>query len=324
MNFVRPGIILACALLWMAALARAQEPAFPQRTVTIIVPTSPGTGHDILARTMGRRLAERWGVGVVVDNKTGASGAIGAELATRAAPDGHTLLMAGTTFAVYVALNKNARYDPIRGFAPVTLAATNALVFAVSGAMPTKTLREFTVLAKSRPAEIHYASPGNGTPQHLSMELFKLNAGVNVTHVPYKNNAAAMQELAGGHVSAMILPVHTVSPLAAAGKVRVLAVLGNSRSRLFPDTPTLAEAGVRGVNAQVWFGLLSPAATPREIVRKLNDDANAVLKLPDVIDTLSKQGLSIVGGEPQIFGELIKAEIEGWTRVIKEAKIQPD
>jgi tripartite-type tricarboxylate transporter receptor subunit TctC len=313
----------ACCALYVASV-QAQETAFPQRAVTIIVPFSPGTGQDILARTLGRKLADRWGTGVVVDNKSGASGSIGAELTARAAPDGHTVMMTGTTFAVHAALNKNARYDAINGFAPVCLVATNALVFAVASGMPTKTLREFTTLAKSRPGAIHYASPGNGTPQHLAMELFKLNAKVNVAHVPYKNTSAATQDIAGGHVGAMILPAHTAAPLVAAGKLRILGTLGNARSRVFPDAPTLTEAGVPNVDAQVWFGLMAPVATPRDTVRRLNDETNWALRLPDVVELLGKQGLAIVGGEPEKFGALIKSEVERWTRVIREAKIQAD
>lgn len=319
---VTGALAALCALF--TASAQAQEPAFPQRAVTIIVPFSPGTGQDILARTLGRKLSDRWGTGVVVDNKSGASGSIGAELTARAAPDGHTVMMTGTTFAVHAALNKNARYDAINGFEPVCLVATNALVFAVASGMPTKTLREFTALAKSRPGAIHYASPGNGTPQHLAMELFKLNAKVNVAHVPYKNTSAATQDLAGGHVSAMILPAHTAAPLAAANKVRILGTLGDARSRVFPDAPTLAEAGVPNVDAQVWFGMMAPPATPRDIVRRLNEETNWALKQPDVVELLGKQGLAIIGGEPGKMGALVKSEVERWTRVIRDAKIKAD
>jgi tripartite-type tricarboxylate transporter receptor subunit TctC len=323
-SHTRAAITLATAALLTAGVLPAADVTYPQRAVTIIVPSSPGTGHDILARTLGRKLSDRWGTGVVIDNKSGASGAIGAELTARAAPDGHTVMMVGATFAMYAALNKNARYDPVRGFQAVNLAATTPLVFAVSGAMPTKTLRSFTALAKAQPGGIHYASPGNGTPQHLAMELFKLNAGVNLLHVPYKSTAAATQELAGGHISAMILPAHTAAPLASAGKLRVLATLGDARSRVFTDAPTLGEAGVPNVDTYVWYGLMAPAATPRDIVRKLNDEINTMLKLPEVADALSKQGLTVVGGEPEKMADLVKSEMERWTRVIIAAKIKAD
>lgn len=316
---------MALAAAWLSTGGPAAwAQTYPQRTVTIIVPFSPGTGQDILARALGRKLADRWSTGVVVDNKSGASGSIGAELTARAAPDGHTVMMTGTTFAVHAALSKNSRYDPVNGFAPVCLVATNALVFAISSAMPTKTLREFNALAKAQPGAIHYASPGNGTPQHLAMELFKLNAKVNLSHVPYKNTSAATQDLAGGHVSAMMLPAHTAAPLAAAGKLRILATLGEARSRVFPDVPTLTETGVPNVDAQVWFGMMAPPATPRDIVRKLNDETNWALKQPDVADLLGKQGLAIVGGEPEKFAALIKSEVDRWTRVIRDAKIKAD
>jgi tripartite-type tricarboxylate transporter receptor subunit TctC len=321
MNGLRATIAVLAALA--ASHSLAQQP-YPSRTITIIAPFSPGTGIDILARTFGQKLSERYGVPVVVENKPGASGNIGTELAARAAPDGYTLMMTATTFALNPALSKKARYDPLKSFAPVSLVATGVLWFAVSANTPAATMAEFVALAKSKPGKLNYASSGNGTPQHLTMELFKLTTGVDITHVPYKGAAEAMRDLAGGYVDAMILPVHTVAPVVNAGKVRLLAVLSEQRSAVFPAVPTFKEAGYPGVQSSVWYGLMAPASTSPEIVRKLNEEINAILAQPDVRDVLVKQGLSPAGGEPGRLSSLVKEELERWARVIAEAKIRAD
>ncbi len=315
---------VASGLLIAAAGPALAQQSYPQRPITIIVPYSPGTGPDILARSLGQKLAERWGVGVVADTKPGASGNIGTELAAKAPADGYTLMMTATTFALNAALNKAARYDPVRSFAPICLVATGMLAFAVSDKTPARTAAEFAALARARPGGLNYASSGNGTPQHLTMELFKLHAGIDVTHVPYKGSAGALRDLAGDHVNAMILPVHTVAPLVQTGKVRVLAVFGNERSPVFPNAPTLQEEGFPNLDASVWFALMAPASTPPEIVQKLNAEMNAILRLAEVREMLGRQGLVPVGGQPEKLAELVKSELERWTRVIAEAKIKAD
>jgi len=321
MNGPRAAILTLAALAAVPAIA---QPAYPSRTIAIIAPFSPGTGIDILARTFGQRLAERWSVPVVVENRPGASGNIGTELAARAAGDGYTLMMTATTFALNPALSKKARYDPLKSFAPVSLVATGLLWFAISTNTRADSMSEFVALAKSNPGKLNYASSGNGTPQHLTMELFKLTAGVDVTHVPYKGAADATKDLAGGYVDAMILPVHTIAALVQAGKVRLLAVLNEERSPVFPAVPTFREAGYPGVESSVWYGLMAPASTPPEVVRKLNNEINAILALAEVKDILTKQGLIPAGGEPERLSKLVKAELERWTRVIAEAKIRAD
>jgi tripartite-type tricarboxylate transporter receptor subunit TctC len=318
-------VTLAAGLLVVAAPTLAQQPyPAPGRIVTVVVPFSLGTGPDILARLMGQKLGERSGASVVVDNKPGASGNIGTELVAKAPGDGYTLMMTATSFALNAALNKSAPYDPLKSFAPVSLVATGALAFAVSTDTPAKTLKEFVALAKARPGELNYASSGNGTPQHLTMELFKLAAGVNITHVPYKDSAAATRDLAGGHVDAMIFPVNTAAPLVRAGKARSLAVFGNERSPVFPDAPTMKEEGFTSVEAHVWYALFAPAATPPETVQKLNDEMNSILDFVDVKELLSRQGLVPAGGKPEKLTQMVKSELERWTRVIAEAKITRD
>jgi tripartite-type tricarboxylate transporter receptor subunit TctC len=318
-------LTVVAGLLFPAAPAPAQ-PSFPApgRIITIVVPFSLGTGPDILARLMGQKLGERWGASIIVDNKPGASGNIGTELVAKAPGDGYTLMMTATSFALNAALNRSAPYDPLKSFAPVALVATGALAFAVSTDMQAKTLKEFVALAKARPGELNYASSGNGTPQHLTMELFKLAAGVNITHVPYKDSAAATRDLAGGHVHAMIFPVNTAAPLVRGGKARVLAVFGIERSPVFPDAPTMKEEGYTSVEAHVWYALFAPAATPPETVQKLNGEMNAILGLQDVKELLARQGLVVAGGSPEKLTEMVGVELARWTRVIAEAKIRRD
>jgi len=318
---------LRAMVLGLAALAAGPAPAqqtYPTRTISIIAPFSPGTGIDILARSVGQKLSERWGVSLVVENRPGASGNIGTELAARAAGDGYTLMMTATTFALNPALSKKSRYDPLKSFAPVSLVATGLLWFAISANTKADSMSEFVALAKSNPGKLNYASSGNGTPQHLTMELFKLTAKVDITHVPYKGAAEATKDLAGGYVDAMILPVHTIAALVQAGKVRLLAVLNEERSPVFPAVPTFREAGYPGVESSVWYGLMAPASTPAEVVRKLNGEINAILLLPEMREFLAKQGLSPAGGEPERLSRLVKTELERWTRVIAEAKIRAD
>ena len=318
---------LPAAALVLAALAAGPVSAqqdYPRRAITIIAPFSPGTGIDILARTCGQRLSERWGVAVVVDNRPGASGNIGTELAARAAGDGYTLMMTATTFALNPALSKKSSYDPLKSFTPVSLVATGVLSFAISANTPAANIGQFVALAKSNPGKLNYASSGNGTPQHLTMELFKLTTGTDITHVPYKGAAEATKDLAGGYVDAMILPVHTVAPLVHAGKVRLLAVLSDEPSSVFPNVPTLKDAGYPEVESTVWYGLMAPASTPADIVRKLNAEISAILALTDVKEILAKQGLSPAGGEPERLSRLVGMELERWRRVIAEAKIRAD
>ncbi len=322
-----PNDRLPAAALVLAALAAGPifaQQDYPSRAITIIAPFSPGTGIDILARTCGQKLSQRWGVPVVVDNKPGASGNIGTELAARAAGDGYTLMMTATTFALNPALSKKSRYDPLKSFTPVSLVATGVLSFAISANTPAADIGQFVALAKSNPGKLNYASSGNGTPQHLTMELFKLATGTAITHVPYKGAAEATKDLAGGYVDAMILPVHTVAPLVHAGKVRLLAVLSDEPSSVFPNVPTLKEAGYPEVESSVWYGLMAPASTPADIVRRLNGEISAILALADVKEILARQGLSPAGGEPERLSRLVRTELERWRRVIAEAKIRAD
>jgi tripartite-type tricarboxylate transporter receptor subunit TctC len=310
-----------CVAGMLASPAVQAQQDYPSRPITIIVPFSPGTGADILARTLGQRLSQKLGVGVVVDNKVGASGNIGAEAAANAAPDGYTLLVTATTFVTNSAINKN-RYDPVKNFTPVSLLATATMGFVVRKDLPAKSIKEFIAAAKAKPGSLSYASSGVGTPQHLAMEQFKLSTGVDVVHVPFKASAGAVTDLAGGHVDAMIFPVHTAAPSLQAGRVRMLAIVGSERSQAFTNVPTLAEEGYPNLEADVWYGMLAPVGTPAPIVAKLNSELSGFLAVAEVNETLAHQGMTAAGGPPERFAKLIKAEMERWPRVVAKAGIK--
>ena len=314
--------VLSCALMAHGTLVCAQ--GYPARPVRIIVPFTPGTGIDILARTAGQKLSERWGQGVVIDNRPGASGNIGNEAVAKSAPDGYTLMVTANTFVIAPALSKTLPFDPVRDFAPVTKMATGSMVLAVHPSLPVTTAAALIKLAKARPGEINYASPGSGTPQHMAAELFKLVAGVRMVHVPYKGSAGAVNDLIGGQVPVMFLPLHTALPYAQAGRLKLLAQSGARRSAVAPDCPTFDEAGARGVNVEFWYGMLAPAATPNDIIAKLNAEVATVLRLPEVRDGLHRQGLEAVTGTPEQFAQLIRSDLARWAGVVKDAHVAAD
>ena len=304
--------------------AQAGASAYPTRPVTLVVPYTPGTGIDIIARILAQNLTARWGQGVVVDNKPGASGSIGTEFVAKAGPDGHVLLVTATSFATNAALSRTLRYDPVNSFVPVSLLANGTMSLAVSNNTPAASVRELVALAKERPGQLNYASSGNGTPQHLTMELFKLEAGIDLTHIPYKGTAGAVNDVVGGRVNAMFLPIHTALPFVRQGEMRMLAVVANERSAVVPDVPTMAEAGFPGVQVGNWYGLFAPAGTPSAIVAKLNSDVNAVLELTDVKEALARQGLAPLAGPPERLAGLVRAELARWPRVVRAAGIHSD
>ncbi|HEX8165365.1 MAG TPA: tripartite tricarboxylate transporter substrate binding protein [Beijerinckiaceae bacterium] len=316
-SFVRAAAVLLAAF----TLAPAAAQRLSDRTIFIVVPFTPGTGIDVLARLVGEELRQRWNQPVVVENKPGASGNIGTQAASRAEPDGHTIMMTVNTFVMNASLFKSLPYDPVRSFESIVEVATGALALAVHPSVPAKSVKELIASAKAKPGEIDYASPGRGTPQHLAMELFKLTAGVDLKHVPYTGSAGAVKDLVGGHVKAMFIPVHTVLPLAQDGQVRVLAIGSDRRSPMAPNVPTLAEEGVAGFDVDLWYGLLAPAGTPKEIVQRYNAAVNEILGTPRVREALEKQGLVAVGGPPERFGDLVRKDLDRWARVVKDAGI---
>jgi tripartite-type tricarboxylate transporter receptor subunit TctC len=313
------------AALGATAFGAAACPIWAQglseRPIFIVVPFTAGTGIDILARTFGEELRQRWNQPVVIENRPGASGNIGTAAAARAAPDGHTLMMTVNTFVMNASLFKQLAYDPEKDFEPIAEVATGALALVVHKSVQAMSARELIAAAKAKPGQIDYASPGRGTPQHLAMELFKLSAGIDLTHVPHSGSAPAVQNLLGGHVRAMFLPVHTVLPLAEEGQVRILALGSERRSPLAPGVPTLAEEGIAGFDVDLWYGLLAPAATPAEIIARYNTAVNEILAIPRVKQALEKQGLVPRGGGPERLRELIARDKPRWAKVVHDAKL---
>jgi tripartite-type tricarboxylate transporter receptor subunit TctC len=319
---------LAASLAAVAMSAAAPFPGAAQvagRPITIIVPYSPGTGIDILARAIASDLSQRFGQPVVVDNRTGASGNIGTGLAARAAPDGNTLLMIAKVFVVNPSLFKNLPYDPVTSFAPIIKLATGSIVLAVHPSVPAKTAQEFVAYIKSRPpGSINYGSAGFATPHHLSMELFKLAAGVNLTHIPYKGTAGVMTDLVGNHVSAMFIPTHVALPFARQKQIRVLGIATQERSAVMPDVPTLAEQGLGEVENDLWFGLLAPAGSPPDAVKRYNSAINEIIRSKEMVTSLAKQGLVVSGGAPEVLRDLIVKDRAKWAKVIASAGIKAD
>jgi len=312
------------AIAALALLAFSFIPAAAQiagRPVTIIVPYTPGTGIDILARALGAELAKQWGQPVVVDNKAGASGNIGTQLAARAAPDGHTLLMVAKTFVTNVSLFKNVPYDPVTSFAPIVKLATGSIVLAVHPSIPATTVPAFVDYVKARPGTINYGSPGFATPHHLAMELFKHATGTDLVHIPYKGSAGVMSDLVGNHVSAMFVPTHVALPLAADKQIRILGVASAARVAAAPDVPTLAEQGVSGFEVDLWFALLAPVGTPPDVIARTNTAINEFLQSPPIAATLAKQGLITAGGSPEVLRDLVARDKSKWQHLIQQAGI---
>jgi tripartite-type tricarboxylate transporter receptor subunit TctC len=315
--------------LCLAAVAFALTALLPSgaaaqvagRPITIIVPYSPGTGIDILARALGNALSQRWGQPVVIDNKTGASGNIGTGLAARAAPDGNTLLMMAKVFVVNPSLFKSVPYDPVASFSPIVKLATGSIVLAVHPSVPANNAQEFVQYAKSKSGQINYGSPGFGTPHHLAMELFKQATHTELTHVPYRGTAGVMNDIIGNHVSAMFVPTHVALPIADAKEIRLLGVASDKRVAAAPDLPTLIEQGLPDFEVDLWFGLLAPAGTPPEIVARYNAVFNEFVRDPKMVAELAKQGLVASGGPPEVLRDLIAHDLAKWQKIIREAGI---
>ena len=318
----RRSVLLAGACSLLAPPALAQR--LSERTITIVVPFTPGTGIDILARLLGEQIQKRWEQTVIIENKPGASGNIGSQQAARAEPDGHTLLMTVNTFVMNARLFKSLPYDPQKSFAPIIEVATGSLALVVHPSLAAATVSEFVAYAKARPDEINYASPGRGTPQHLAMELLKLNAGISLKHVPYSGSAGAVRDLVGGHVNAMFLPA---AYGAATGRRQpdTAACRRQRRAiRAAPDVQTLAEQGVSGFDVDLWYGLLAPAGTSPEIVARYNGVLNEILAQASVREALAKQGMDVKGGPPARLAELIANDQPRWSKVVKDAGITPE
>ena len=311
-------------LFAFASLAHAQS--FPNRPVTLIVPFSPGTGIDILARVLAPKLGERWGQAVVVENKAGASGNIGTDLVAKSAPDGYTLMVTVNTFTITPSLIKNTPYNVLEDFTPISKIATATYCFDVNPKVfPAHDMQEAVALIRQNPGKYFFASPGNGTPHHIGMELIKLRLGLQATHVPYKGFAGAMQDLIGGQVQMMFTLVHSSIPQAQAGRIRILGVTGAKRSPQFPDLPTFREQGIDFMDdVDAWYAVIGPAKLAPDLLARLNADVNAAMALPEVRENLLKQGLIPTTSTPQELAALIKSDVPRWAKVIADAKITVD
>jgi tripartite-type tricarboxylate transporter receptor subunit TctC len=310
------AIVVACS----GTVAWSQ--AFPTKPVRVIVPWPPGGGTDIFGRSIGQKLTESWGQQVIVDNRPGAAGNIGAQLAARAPADGYTLLLATITLATSPSLYRSLGYDPLRDLEPVTLIAGVPHLLVVHPSLPAKSVKELIALAKARPGELNYASAGIGSPFHLAAELFSLVAGVKMNHVSYKGGGPAVVAVIGGQVKVTFANLLAVLPHVQAARLRGLGVTSATRSSAAPDLPTIAESGVTGYDFISWFGMLVPAGTPQEIVRKLNEAIVKVLKSPELRDRLTRDGADIIASIPQEFRAYMKSETAKWAKVIREAGIQ--
>jgi tripartite-type tricarboxylate transporter receptor subunit TctC len=320
MKMLMPVALLAASLLSPPVQAAT---AFPNKPIRIIVAYTPAGTTDILARAIGQKMSETWGQPVIIDNRAGAAGNIGTEVAARATPDGHTLLM-GTagTHGINVSLYRKLSWHPVNDFAPVSLSAMVPNIMVVNNALPVKNVREFVAHVKANPGKLSYGSPGNGSTAHLSMELFKSMTGSTIVHIPYKGSAGVLTDVMGGQIAVTIDNMPPYIPQVKAGKIRALAVSTGKRSSAMPDLPTIAEAGVPGYEAGAWFGLLAPAGTPKPIVAQLSAESARIIKLPDVSKRVSELGADPVGSTPEQFAELIKTEIAKWAKVIKDANVE--
>ncbi len=292
-----------------------------QAPLRLIVPFTPGTGIDLIARTVGPKLGERLGRPVVVDNRAGASGNIGTEAVVRAAPNGSTLLVSVNTLVMNRSLYPKLPFDPVKDLVPVSLTSWGQLLLVASPNTGYKSAAELIAAAKSRPGSINYASPGVGTPHHLSMELFKSTAGIFLTHIPYRGTAPAVTDLLGGQVEVAFLPIHVALPHVKAGKLVALGIGSDKRHALLPDVPTLAEARAGNVNVAMWYGIFAPPGTSPEFVSRLNRELKDILATPEVRSAFETQGMDPATSSPEEFSRLVAQDAQRWAELIKARNI---
>jgi tripartite-type tricarboxylate transporter receptor subunit TctC len=312
---------IAAAMLLAALVAGALAQDYPSRPVRLIVPFPPGGSNDVVGRLVAMQLSTQLGQQVFVDNRGGAGGVIGTEACATAAPDGYTLCIISIAHAVNPALHK-LNYDPIKSFTPISIFATGPNVLAINPTLPVNSVKELVALAKQKPGELNYASAGVGSFQHLGGELFKITAGVDIVHVPYKGGGPAMQDVISGHVKIMFSSLIQTTPFIKSGQLKALGTGGAKRSSVLPDVPTISEAGVPGYVADNWWGLAAPAGLPEALVEKLFAASQAALKSPELLAAFEREGAAPVTMTTAEFGDYIKGEIAKWGRVVKEGNIQ--
>ena len=307
------------------AAATAAATPYPTKPIRYIVPFAPGGPTDLMSRAFAEKVGEAWGQQVVVDNRGGAGGNIGAEVVAKSAPDGYTVMIGHTgTHATSVSLYQRVGFDPVRDFSPISLVATLPLALVVNAHVPAKSVKDFIELAKAKPGAINFASAGNGGPTHLAGELFKTMAGIAIVHVPYKGNAAALTELVGGQVQMMFSNLLTAMPHVKTGRLRALGVSSAKRSPSAPDLPTIAESGLPGFDMAPWYGILGPANLPRDIVTKWTGEVTRIIRLPDMQQRFVAQGIDLAASTPEAFGALIKSEVPRWSKLVKQVGAKVD
>ena len=312
----------AAALLLLCGLSHAQT--YPVKAVRLIAASSPGSAVDIVSRVIAQKLSEQIGQQVVVDNRAGAGGNLGAELAARAPADGYTLFMATPAQAINTGLYRKLDYDLTRDFAPVSLLTIGHYCVAVHPSLPVQSVKALIALARSRSGQLNYASAGNGNATHLAGALFNTMAGVELVHVPYKGSGPGLTDLIGGQVQVMFPNLTAAIPYVKAGRLRVLAVSGDKRSLIMPELPTVSEAGVPGYRVISWFGMMAPAAVPGDIVARLQRELTLTMRAPEVRGKLAGEGAEPMASTPEYFGTFIKSEITQWVKVVREARISAE
>ena len=322
----RRGALLAAAVIFaalqaMPALAQTASTVAAAAPLRLVVPFTPGTGIDLIARQLGTRLAERLNRPVLVDNRAGASGNLGTEVVVRAPADGATLLVTVNTMVMNRALYPKLAFDVLKDLEPVTLTSWGQLLLVTSKASGLTTAAEFVARAKARPGALNYASPGSGTPYHMAMELLKNQAHIFVTHIPYRGTAQAVTDLLGGQVDVMFLPIHVALQHVRAGKLNALAISSDRPHPLLPEVPPLARLGLGELQVEMWFGVLAPAGTPRALIERLNAEIKTILALPEVKTAFETQGMSPASSSPEEFRALIARDAERWARVVQAQRI---
>jgi len=314
------SLILSCLLF--VPVSHAQQ-GYPSKPVRLVVPFPPGETSDTLGRLLATRLTARLGQSVVVDNRRGANGALGTEYVVRAAPDGHTLVMGSVrTLSINAAVSSQTSIDMFRDLAPISLVAMKPGMLAVNPGWPVKSLEELIAYAKARPGEVTYASAGNGSLQHLAGEMLKMQARIDLLHVPYKDLGQALVDLVAGRVAVIVANVQSLLPLVQANRLRAVAVTSRVRSPIVPDLPTMIEAGLPAYEAEIWYGLLAPARTPRTVVARLNEEVIAILAQPEVRDLLVILGAEATSSTPEAFAARIRADMIKWGRVLEATRAQ--
>jgi len=324
---MQKGMSRLCAALVVAlAIAgTAGAQSYPSKPIRLVAPSTPGDAPDVIARMVADKLSAALGQQVIVDNRPGAGGVVGSEVVAKSAPDGYTLIMGNAgSHGINAAVYSKLPYDIQRDFAPVTQVAIAPNIFVVNPGIPAKTIPEFIAYAKGRPGQLAYASGGNGSSAHMSMELFKAMAGIDMIHVPYKGSSPALTDVVAGQVAVMSVNMPPAVPLVKAGKLRALAVTTRSRSPLMPEVPTVAESGLAGYETVAWFGVLAPAGTPKEIVNRLSIEIAKIARSPEMRERLTSLGAEPVGGTPEEFAAVIAGDIAKWTTLAKSVGIKVD